>query len=139
MAVANVPGYSTYSVAQMTFSLLLAICQCAQRYDRAVKAGYCAGHPGRVRPAAAGGAAGQDPAHLRLRQHRPPDRPQCAAFGNGAARTCSVRPEYAADGVEFVDFDTLLARSDVLSLHRPPPWKPHDHREALYRSRGAIY
>ena len=24
----------------MTFSLLLAICQCAQRYDRAVKAGY---------------------------------------------------------------------------------------------------
>ena len=41
VAVANVPGYSTYSVAQMTFSLLLAICQCAQRYDRAVKAGYC--------------------------------------------------------------------------------------------------
>ena len=40
VAVANVPGYSTYSVAQMTFSLLLAICQCAQRYDRAVKAGY---------------------------------------------------------------------------------------------------
>ena len=28
-------------------------------------------------------------------------------------------PEYDADGVEFVDFDTLLARSDVLSLHCP--------------------
>lgn len=40
VAVANVPGYSIYSVAQMTFSLLLAICQCAQRYDRAVKDGY---------------------------------------------------------------------------------------------------
>ena len=39
VAVANVPGYSTYSVAQMTFSLLLAICQCAERYNRAVKQG----------------------------------------------------------------------------------------------------
>ncbi len=39
VAVANVPGYSTYSVAQMTFSLLLAICQCAERYNRAVKEG----------------------------------------------------------------------------------------------------
>ena len=33
--------------------------------------------------------------------------------------TRTVRPEYAADGVEFVDFDALLARSDVLSLHCP--------------------
>ena len=33
--------------------------------------------------------------------------------------TRTVRPEYAEDGVEFVDVDTLLARSDVLSLHCP--------------------
>ena len=39
VAVANVPGYSTYSVAQMTFSLLLAICQCADRYHHLVQDG----------------------------------------------------------------------------------------------------
>ena len=106
VAVANVPGYSTYSVAQMTFSLLLAICQCAQRYDRAVKAGYWQlGIP--------------------------------AEYG----LLPQVRPEYAADGVEFVDFDTLLARSDVLSLHCPatPETRGLISREALAKMKpGAI-
>lgn len=100
--VANVPGYSTYSVAQMTFSLLLAICQCADRYDRLVQ-------DGRWRT--------EDPAAYRL-------LPQVELLGKTFGMdvlvcTRTVRPEYAADGVEFVDFDALLARSDVLSLHCP--------------------
>ena len=33
--------------------------------------------------------------------------------------TRTVRPEYAADGVTFVGLDTLLAESDVVSLHCP--------------------
>ena len=33
--------------------------------------------------------------------------------------TRTVRPEYAADGVEFVPFADLLKESDVLSLHCP--------------------
>ena len=37
--VSNVPGYSTHSVAQHVFSLLLSICQCPDRYYRAVKGG----------------------------------------------------------------------------------------------------
>ena len=121
VAVANVPGYSTYSVAQMTFSLLLAICQCAQRYDRAVKAGYwqlgipaeygllpqvsCWARP--LASTATAASAAKPPALQR-------------PFGMEVlVCTRTVRPEYAADGVEFVDFDTLLARSDVLSLHCP--------------------
>lgn len=35
------------------------------------------------------------------------------------ACTRTQRPEYDADGVEFVPFQTLLAESDVLSLHCP--------------------
>ena len=55
--------------------------------------------------------------------------------------TRTVRPEYAADGVEFVDFDTLLARSDVLSLHCPatPATRGLVSREALAKMKpGAI-
>ena len=119
--VANVPGYSTYSVAQMTFSLLLAICQCADRYHRLVQDGQWRTEE----PAAYGllpqvellgktfgiygyGSIGRQTARI------------AKAFGMEVlVCTRTVRPEYEADGVEFVDLDTLLARSDVLSLHCP--------------------
>lgn len=119
--VANVPGYSTYSVAQLTFSLLLAACQCAERYNRAVRAGYWqldvpaeyALLPqtelwGKTFGVFGYGSIGRQSARI------------ARAFGMRVL-TCTrtVRPEYAADGVEFVDFDTLLARSDVLSMHCP--------------------
>src|SRR5699024_7911606 len=38
--VANVPAYSTHSVAQLAFSLLLTVCQCPERPDRALPDGY---------------------------------------------------------------------------------------------------
>ena len=100
--VANVPGYSTYSVAQMTFSLLLAICQCADRYHRLVQDGHW---------------RTEEPAAYGL-------LPQVELLGKTFGMkvlvcTRTVRPEYEADGVEFVNLDTLLARSDVLSLHCP--------------------
>ena len=141
--VANVPGYSTYSVAQMTFSLLLAICQCADRYDRAVKAGYWQlGIPaeygllpqvellGKTFGIYGYGSIGRQTARI------------AKAFGMEVlVCTRTVRPEYNADGVEFVDFDTLLARSDVLSLHCPatPATRGLMSREAIAKMKpGAI-
>ena len=119
--VANVPGYSTYSVAQMTFSLLLAICQCAERYNRAMTDGHWQLNV----PAEYGllpqvellgktfgiygyGSIGRQTARI------------ARAFGMRVlVCTRTVRPEYAADGVEFVPFADLLKESDVLSLHCP--------------------
>ena len=121
VSVANVPAYSTYSVAQMAFSLLLAICQCPERQDRAVRDGYWQLEV----PASYGilpqvelygktfgicgyGNIGRQTARLAL------------AFGMKVlVWTRTVRPAYAGDGVAFVDLDTLLAQSDIVSLHCP--------------------
>ena len=143
VSVANVPGYSTYSVAQMTFSLLLAICQCAERYDRAVKDGFWQlGIPqsygllpqmelyGKTFGVYGYGSIGRQSARI------------AKAFGMRVlVCTRTVRPEYAADGVEFVDFDTLLQQSDVLSLHCPATQQTRGliDADALHKmKRGAI-
>ena len=143
VSVANVPGYSTYSVAQMTFSLLLAICQCAERYDRAVKDGFWQlGIPqsygllpqmelyGKTFGVYGYGSIGRQSARI------------AKAFGMRVlVCTRTVRPEYAADGVEFVDLDTLLQQSDVLSLHCPATQQTRGliDADALHKmKRGAI-
>ena len=143
VAVANVPGYSTYSVAQMTFSLLLAICQCAERYNRAVKDGcWQLDIPasygllpqvelfGKTFGVYGYGSIGRQTARI------------AKAFGMRVlVCTRTVRPEYSADGVEFVEFDTLLRESDVLSLHCPatPKTRGLISADALARMKpGAI-
>ena len=121
VSVANVPGYSTHSVAQMTFSLLLAACQCADRYDRTVRDGYWqlnipasygllpqAELFGKTFGVYGYGSIGREVARI------------ARAFGMQViVCTRTVRDSYAGDGVTFVTFDELLARSDVLSLHCP--------------------
>lgn len=143
VSVANVPGYSTYSVAQMTFSLLLAICQCAERYNRAVKAGFWQLDipesygllprielMGKTFGIYGYGSIGRQSARI------------ARAFGMKViVCTRTVRPEYAGDGVQFVDFDTLLAESDVVSLHCPatPATRGLINAEALAKMKpGAV-
>jgi glycerate dehydrogenase len=121
VSVANVPGYSTYSVAQFTFSLLLAVCQCAERENRAVQDGYW-----QLEVPARYGLLPQIELYGKTfgiygygSIGRQAGRIAQALGMQVLACTRTVRPEYAADGVEFVSFEQLLARSDVLSLHCP--------------------
>lgn len=117
--VANVPSYSTDSVAQHTFSLLLYLVEKMRFFDDYVKSGTysrssCFSCLDMIYPEIAGktwgiigmGAIGQKVAQI------------AAVFG------CKVIT-YSASGKKYdmpyeqVDFDTLLAQSDILSVHAP--------------------
>ncbi len=141
--VANVPGYSTYSVAQHTFALLLEIANGTARRAASVRDGHwqlnvpaCYGiQPhlelyGLTFGILGYGAIGQ--AAARIAQ----------GFGMKVlAHTRTVKPEYTGQGVEFVGLDELLARADVVSLHCPatPETKGIIGPEALAKMKpGAI-
>lgn len=117
--VANVPSYSTDSVAQHTFSLLLYLVEKMRFFDDYVKNGTyskssCFSCLDMIYPEIAGktwgiigmGTIGQKVAQI------------ATVFG------CKVIT-YSASGktydmpYEQVDFDTLLAESDILSIHAP--------------------
>ena len=119
IGVANVPSYSTDSVAQHTFALLFYLLEILSFFDRYVKSGdYSNGGSftclEMIFPELAGktwgiiglGAIGRKVAEI------------ATVFG------CKVI-YYSASGrsydvpYEQVDFDTLLAASDVVSIHAP--------------------
>ncbi len=118
--VTNIPGYSTVSVAQFAFTLLLSLTTDVEGFRAAVRAGKWTGQPGFFYPAIpftelAGKTAGIY---------------GCGAIGSRFGALClafgmkvlgyrrSVRGE-TIGGIDFVDEDTLLSRSDVISLHCP--------------------
>ena len=119
IGVANVPSYSTASIAQHTFALLLYLLEKMRYFDDYVKNGTysrsnCFSCLDMIYPEIAGktwgiigmGAIGQKVAQI------------ATVFG------CKVIC-YSASGrtydmpYEQVDFDTLLAKSDILSVHAP--------------------
>ena len=121
VAVANVPGYSTESVAQHGFALLLELANSIAGRAASLRDGYWQTgvpdsygiHPhfelaGRTFGVVGYGAIGRAAARI------------ANGFGMRViAYTRHVKPEYAADGVEFVSFEQLLEDSDVVSLHCP--------------------
>ncbi|HSC89120.1 MAG TPA: D-2-hydroxyacid dehydrogenase [Polyangiaceae bacterium] len=119
VVVSNVPGYSTASTAQLTIALLLELCHHAGEHSRDVHSGTWTGarifaywkHPlleldGLTLGIVGFGAIGQRVAHIaqslgmRLLVH---------------TRTARELPENA----RAVDKATLLAESDVVTLHCP--------------------
>lgn len=121
IVVCNIPAYSTPSVAQMTFSLMLDICFHAAQHSESVHAGHWSACPdfcywetplielaGKTMGIIGYGRIGQAVSRI------------AAAFGMKTLcysrhRTCQDMP----DNCRYAELDEIFAKSDVISLHCP--------------------
>ena len=117
--VCNVPGYSTDSVAQLTFALLLELCHHAGEHSRRVtqemkwsrQPYYCFwDFPLKELSGRVMGVVGLGRIGIRVAEI-------ARAFGMKVIAYSRTPKEI--DGVSCVDFDTLLRESDVISLNCP--------------------
>ena len=117
--VCNVPDYGTAAVAQFTLALMLELCHRIGLHDTVVHEGkWCRSKTfcfwdtpqmelgGKTLGIIGFGRIGQATAKL------------AQAFGMTVITTSRTRRENDL-GIEYVDMDTLLARSDFVSLHCP--------------------
>ncbi len=121
IAVANVPGYGTASVVQMTFALLLELCQHVQSHSDSVRKGDWAASPdfcywnyplieleGKTIGIIGFGSIGQKVADI------------ATAFGMdiiGFSRTRSDQSH--RKNFKWAELNELLKESDVVSVHCP--------------------
>ncbi|MDP3469150.1 MAG: D-2-hydroxyacid dehydrogenase [Daejeonella sp.] len=121
IAVANVPGYGTASVVQMTFALLLELCQHVQSHSDSVRQGDWAASPdfcywnyplieleGKTIGIIGFGSIGQKVADI------------ATAFGMnilGYSRTKSDQSH--RKNFKWAELNQLLKESDVVSVHCP--------------------
>jgi glycerate dehydrogenase len=121
VAVANVPGYGTASVVQMTFALLLELCQHVQSHSDSVRQGDWAASPdfcywnypmieleGKTIGIIGFGSIGQKVADI------------ATAFGMniiGFSRTRSDQSH--RKNFKWAELNELLKESDVVSVHCP--------------------
>ncbi len=118
--VCNIPGYSTSSVSQFAFSLMLAISTRIDLYRKAVLSGTWTGRAD---------FAYQNIPYAEL-ENKTVGVYGCGAIGTRFAKLCSAfgmrvlayrRSAVLGmnDGIEFTDKDTLLSESDFISIHCP--------------------
>lgn len=118
--VCNAPGYSTDSVAQLAFSLLLALTNDLSGFRKIVRDGGWTGVPGiayqqipcmELAGKTVGvygcGAIGKRFGEL------------CRAFGMRVLAYRRSAVPGISDGIEYTDSETLLNESDFVSLHCP--------------------
>lgn len=120
ITVTNVPAYSTGAVAQHVFALVLAFTNKVAEHDRRVQEGewtssrdFCfydrlTELEGKTMGVVGYGRIGRQVAKI------------ANAFGMSVLANTRT-PKQVPDGadIRFVDFDTLLAESDIVSLHCP--------------------
>lgn len=120
ITITNVPSYSTDSVAQLTFSLLLELCMHVKSHSEAVKNGkwstskhFCFwDHPlielsGKTMGIIGMGAIGEKVCHLAL------------AFGMRVKCCSSQTSKRKWNKAVSTDLNILLKESDVVSIHCP--------------------
>jgi glycerate dehydrogenase len=120
VTVCNVPGYSTDSVAQMVFALLLEICQRPGPHSEAVHAGRWTRNKdfafwdyplvelkGKTFGIAGMGAIGRAAARI------------AAAFGMNVVAYSRTVSEEGKRCAQYVSLNELFSLSDIISLHCP--------------------
>jgi glycerate dehydrogenase len=120
IAVTNVPDYSTRSVAQLTFALLLELSHGVGHHSEAVRSGRWSSNPdfcfwdtslleldGLTMGIVGFGQIGRQVVSI------------AQAFGLRVIVNSRTRPAALPTGVEWVGLEALLRRSDVVTLHCP--------------------
>lgn len=121
ITVCNSPAYSTASVAQLTIAHLLELCHHVGAHSEACHSGQWAGSPdfcfwnhplmeldGKTMGIIGYGSIGQAVGEI------------AQALGmNLLVYGRHTRPELESESCAYADLDTLLARSDVITLHCP--------------------
>ncbi len=118
--VCNVPGYSTASVAQHAFTLLLANAFDLEGYRNMVRSGKWTGIPGFMYHQSrfvelegkTVGVYGCGSIGMRFAKI-------CQAFGMNVLATRRSKTDGEIDGIRFTDPETLIRESDYISFHCP--------------------
>lgn len=117
IVVTNCPGYSTPAVAQATFGLLLDVMSRVSVYDQLVRTGgWKKGGAKALTAVSTHELAGKTMGILGLGEIGQAVATIAAAFG---MEVLGYRRTPGDSTVPLVDLDTLLAKSDVLSIHCP--------------------